>query len=464
MVDREPDRGSRPLSPRGDGDLYVLHIGVDDLDTFGWGCTTYYIYTLMRSIMRSPIGSRIALLDLPLLTRLNPAVPLRTRGNGALSIHVAGEESDLADLVEMAVSLIDAKPAAGREPGLVSIMGDIDLEVARRAYIDLLSDVADLRHIERVIEKMGGRIHVSGRGIVGALGSIAHHQYQGDCTYELIAYSEDVGRVHIDPERLLEMDRATRPLTFNNIDPETGKPLIKPSTGEPVALGIRGETPEILVKAYSILKPDGVDGYMVFRTNQGTDQHLIPRSIGDARYYRTGLFKGYVSGAPRILAGGDVLIEISEGSSRIMVAIYREAGEANRVSRMLVDGDLIAVGGSVKPWIYGDREIPVINAETLRILWLRDLYVENPPRCPKCGSSMESLGRGKGYRCRRCGYRDQRASKTLVRVERRIARGVYKPPARNMKHLTKPLSRLGLEKICRPRRAIDLWEIMSPKP
>jgi len=430
----------------------VLHLGVDDLDTFGWGCTTYYVYTLIKEISRSSVGSRVELLDYPLLTRLNPSIPLRTRGNGALSIHISGEESDLEEVVEIATSLLDVRAMPGREPGVVSILGDIPVEDARKIYTYLLTDIAEIYHVERLVRKLGGRIHVAGRGVIGAIGSISHYYIEGDCTYELIAYSQEADSVYIDPGRLARMDLETRPLTFNNIDPETGKPLIAPSTGAPVVLGIRGETPEILFKAFEILGPRGVSGYALFKTNQGTDQHLIPRPISGAKYYRTGLFTGRVVGRPRVVRGGDVILRISDGAYSVDVAIYREAGGANDAARSLIEGDVVAVGGSVKPWIVDGSEEPVINTETLKILKLAELYVELPLECPKCGASMESMGKGKGFRCRRCGYRDPRAFRTRARVERRVTAGVYKPPPRNMKHLTKPPSRYGLEKVCRPRR------------
>ncbi|MEM2204397.1 MAG: tRNA(Ile)(2)-agmatinylcytidine synthase [Sulfolobales archaeon] len=431
-----------------DKDLSVLHLGVDDLDTFGWGCTTFYIYRLLKELSRTPLGSRVKLIDYPLLARLNPSIPFKTRGNGALSLHIAGEERDLAEIIEIALALLDSRSMPGREPGVVSIIGKIDKMLARKIYIHLLTDVADITYAVRVIEKLGGKIHIGGRGVIGALGSIAYHLYEGDCTYELLAYSEDIENVHIDRDSVVEMDRLTSPLTFNNIDRETGKILIKPSTGAPVALGIRGESPSILVKAYGILGARGLEGYMILRTNQATDQHLIPRSISDAKYYRTGLFKGVVVDNPKIMRGGDVLLRISDGTE-ITVAIYKEIGEANKVARELVKGDIIAVGGSVKPWLLEWSETPVINAEELRILKLAEKHIEIPPKCPACGGSMESMGSGKGYRCRRCGYRDRSVSKVKVRVERNIKIGVYKPPPRNMKHLSKPLSRIGFEKICR---------------
>ncbi len=427
----------------------MLHLGVDDLDTFGWGCTTFYIYTLLREISRSSLGSRIELIDYPVLVRLNPSVPFKTRGNGALSLHIAGDEKDLAEVVEIALALLDKGSMPGREPGIVSIQGSIDRALAEEIYLRLLTDIADISYAVKAVEKLGGKIHVGGRGVIGALGSIAYHLHEGDCTYELLAYSQSPENIHIDRGSVAEMDRLTKPLTFNNIDQETGKILIRPSTGAPVAIGIRGETPSILIKAYGILKAEGLDGYMILRTNQATDQHLMPRRISDARYYRTGLFKGVVIEEPIVTRGGDVLLRISDGAE-ITVAIYKEMGEANSVARRLIKGDLVAVGGSVKPWIVGSSEIPVINAEELRILKLAEKYIEIPPRCSACGGSMESMGAGKGYRCRKCGHRDREASKVRIRVERDIGAGIYKPPPRNMKHLSKPISRIGFEKICRP--------------
>lgn len=438
-------------------------MGADDLDSFGWGCTTYYLHSLVEEIRRSRLGSRVALADYPLLTRLNPAVPFRTRGNGALSIHVSGDPEDLMEISEIASQILDPGARPGREPGLVSIMGAIDREKAEKIYRILLTDLMDLSTAMKILEKLEARIHVRGRGVVGALGSIAYHFHEGDCTYELIGYSQDPEEVVIDPDKVRLMDGLTRPLTFNNIDAKTGKILVRPSTGVPVTIGIRGETPQALVKALGILDPEGLEGYTIFRTNQGTDQHMIPRRLGEAKLYRTGLFKGRVEGSPKVLRGGDVILEISDGISRIRAAIYKEMGEGNTAARSLIQGDLVAIGGSVKPWILGNHIIPVINAETLIILELAEARIEAAPRCPRCGSSMESLGRGRGYRCRSCRYVDPKAVKIVKPLERSVRKGIYKPPHRHMKHLTKPVERIGMEKICRPSIVKDI-ESLHQRP
>jgi tRNA(Ile2)-agmatinylcytidine synthase len=59
---------------------------------------------------------------------------------------------------------------------------------------------------------------------------------------------------------------------------------------------------------------------------------------------------------------------------------------------------------------------------------------------------MESAGRGKGFRCRKCGYRDPSATKIPIKRERGIKPGLYEPPKIAFKHLMKPASRIGREK------------------
>ena len=58
----------------------MLHIGIDDTDSLGGGCTTWLITEIISEL------SELDLVDFPRLVRLNPNVPWKTRGNGALSL------------------------------------------------------------------------------------------------------------------------------------------------------------------------------------------------------------------------------------------------------------------------------------------------------------------------------------------------------------------------------------------
>lgn len=59
----------------------LLHIGLDDTDSPNGMCTTYLGALLYRELSR--FGEPV---DLPKLIRLNPNIPYKTRGNGAVSL------------------------------------------------------------------------------------------------------------------------------------------------------------------------------------------------------------------------------------------------------------------------------------------------------------------------------------------------------------------------------------------
>ena len=57
----------------------MLHIGIDDTDSVKGGCTTWLATEIIKEL------SDFDLIGSPRLVRLNPNVPWKTRGNGAVS-------------------------------------------------------------------------------------------------------------------------------------------------------------------------------------------------------------------------------------------------------------------------------------------------------------------------------------------------------------------------------------------
>jgi len=58
----------------------MLHIGLDDTDSVKGGCTTWLATEIIKEL------SEFDLIGNPRLVRLNPNVPWKTRGNGAVSL------------------------------------------------------------------------------------------------------------------------------------------------------------------------------------------------------------------------------------------------------------------------------------------------------------------------------------------------------------------------------------------
>jgi tRNA(Ile2)-agmatinylcytidine synthase len=91
------------------------------------------------------------------------------------------------------------------------------------------------------------------------------------------------------------------------------------------------------------------------------------------------------------------------------------------------------------------REEPrTLNAEKVRVISVAERYEKvSNPICPGCGRTMGSVGKEKGYRCKRCGTSAETPeTKKMVRW---VREGWYEPPTAARRHLSKPLKRMGAE-------------------
>ncbi|MGH9987928.1 MAG: tRNA(Ile)(2)-agmatinylcytidine synthase, partial [Nitrososphaeraceae archaeon] len=61
----------------------VVHIGLDDTDSTRGKCTTHAAYRITDYLLNHKISEFV---DYPLLIRLNPNIPWKTRGNGAVCL------------------------------------------------------------------------------------------------------------------------------------------------------------------------------------------------------------------------------------------------------------------------------------------------------------------------------------------------------------------------------------------
>jgi tRNA(Ile2)-agmatinylcytidine synthase len=125
-------------------------------------------------------------------------------------------------------------------------------------------------------------------------------------------------------------------------------------------------------------------------------------------------------------------------------AAYEPTGALRKVARRLIVGDRVEVYGAVREPSLGKRL--TVNLEKIRVLTLAPKTILQNPTCPKCGKRLESMGKDKGFRCKKCGTRFNDARKVEAIVERGLQGGLYVTSTRSQRHLTKPLRRYGLEK------------------
>ncbi|MEM4648450.1 MAG: tRNA(Ile)(2)-agmatinylcytidine synthase [Nitrososphaerota archaeon] len=410
-------------------------IGLDDTDSRKAGCTTYVAAVAMRRL--ESLGARIV--GYPRLIRLNPSCPYKTRGNAAIAFKVEGIELERAEELMRSVVEELSELDEGAETGIVFLEGEPD-ERLRSFYWRAVRELVPLDDGFKVAEEAEAKLiyYGSGRGIIGALAAIGADLSLGK-TYELIAHRrrEYWGTVRrIDPVSVLELDEATRPYTFDNIDPESGEIRITPHTPCPVLFGIRGVDPEILEKALKIIRVyEPIEFVTIFETNQATDAHYQRLGIRDLRDGVCAVVEGVVTMQPRANVGGHVFFKLGDGDGEIWCAAYEPTKSFRKLILQLIPGDEVVAYGAVKQKPQG----LTLNLEKIYIRRLAEKIAERPPKCPECGKRMTSMGGSKGFKCRRCGVKLPEEYKEISRVPRAIKPGFYEVPPSARRHLARPL-------------------------
>jgi tRNA(Ile2)-agmatinylcytidine synthase len=428
----------------------TMHIGLDDTDSAKGGCTTYLAAVLIEKLAQF----QVRFIDYPRLIRLNPNVPWKTRGNGALCLSLTYNAEVEEQIKETATALWEEQSAVkekGTDPGIVFYTSPKIPSELKAFSKKAETTIVTLKEATTLIKKLGAEASGfnSCRGIIGALAAIGETIDGGDYTYELIAYRtpENLGTKRtVDEASIFEMDKQTLPYTFNNVDAEKGRVIITPRGPDPILLGIRGETAAVVKRAYGLVKPlEPVERWVIFRSNQGTDAHLKPiEALNQIEPYCSVIAKGTISKNPRIIPLRHVIFSIKDRSAEVDCAAYEPTGNLRKIARELVVGDRVEVYGAVhKPTA---TKPLTINLEKINILNLQPKITLENPLCPNCGKRLKSMGKNQGFRCEKCGGRFADLKKKETVVSRAVKAGLYVTSTRSQRHLTKPLRRYGQEK------------------
>ncbi|NHK31375.1 MAG: DUF1743 domain-containing protein [Asgard group archaeon] len=418
-----------------------LHIGFDDTDSLKGSCTTH-----LATLITTEIFDQVTFLDFPNLIRLNPNIPYKTRGNGAIALRISGESSDLENCKEIVIKLTEKFSRLKDEntnPGIVFLEGSVPskvIEFSNRAMWDVLT-IKEAEKFEELNEiqliKYG-----NGRGIIGGLSAIGN-RLNNDFTYEHLAYRipENYGTKRlINRESIIAADKAT-PLTFNNVDYENIAVMITPRGADPVYTGIRGETVNEVLKAWDLIEPlEEIAMTMVFRTNQHTNQHFVIQfPIQKLRPHISAIINGTVSKDPFYIEGSHLIFSIKDDTGEIDCAAYEPTKRFRNDLNKLTIGDTVTVFGGLRPPT--DDHPITVNIERLRVNSLVKIYNFENPFCDKCGARLKSAGKNKGYKCFKCSaiYREKKPIKKLKKRE--LTAKEYLPPIIAHRHLTKPFSR-----------------------
>ncbi len=439
--------------------MIQLHIGFDDTDSPKMGCTTYLAALLIERLHK--LGA--SFIDYPNLIRLNPNVPWKTRGNGALCLRIGCSEEIVDEIKEATVEIIEQNADlsyAGTDPGVVFFLNHVPSQVGTFAKAAIQGIVKLDEALKLVTMSKAEAVGFKkGRGIIGGIAAIGEN-LEGDHTYEIITYRTTENRGtprRLQTSSVLDMNEKTAPFTFNNVDPDTNRILITPRGPDPILYGIRGETPKAVKQAHEIVHPqEPIERWIIFRTNHGTDAHLRRvSSVKSICSFNPVVTQGSVTKEPQTIPGGHVIFTIKDETGQVDCAAYDPTGTLKEVAKELITGDLVEVSGGVRP--ASSSHSVTINLEKLRVLRLAPKTIFHNPVCPKCGKHMKSMGREQGFRCKRCGFRSSELEKISVRERRNLKEGLYITSPRSQRHLTKPHCRYGRERFGVPEKLIDGW-------
>ena len=416
---------------------HTMYVGFDDTDSPKGMCTTYLAYRLIKSLKKEHVD----FLDFPNLIRFNPNIPWKTRGNGAVAIKISTKKPEkIKKMVKQLVSKY-ADTKNGANPGLVFFEQEKIPKHFSQFSTKALWKLIKRNDAKSFIKKNNIESFYlgNGQGLVGAIGAISY-QFS-DNTFELLSYrnkSKFGLKRNIDKKLVKEMQERTFPHTFNSYDNEKEKILISPNGPDPVFFGVRGENPSILITAAESIKPqEKLDGYLIFKSNQGTGDHLKNKiDVDSFEPYTSGTIEGTIESPPIVLRGGHVFFSINSKEKKINCCVYKPT-RITHVAKNLIKGDRILIGGGVRRASKNfDR---IFNIEFLRPLHLEEHLTFRNPFCKSCNKRMKSKGVNQGFQCSKCGKKSK--NKTGITMPRAISKKMYIPSVSAHRHLTKTIQR-----------------------
>ncbi len=434
-----------------------IYIGIDDTDSRKGGCTTYTACVLIDRLTKNNYD----IIGFPRLVRLNPNIPWKTRGNGAISIEIGkglgkkikfGEiknkdiycyeksivkELNIENVKDIVIKTVD-EFARLEDDNTNSGIVLTDRKPLFNIYKKTVREIVKLHEIKEKLNNLGAfyKGYKNQRGLIGAIASIAWSP-KHDKTYEIITYRKKNkwgSKRNVDEKTTKKMDNKY-PSTFDNYDYQNQHNRLVPNSPCPILYGIRGDNYKQLINAKSEIKSETIDSWIIFQTNQGTDDHLQKKDINKIKPYDSIITNGIVNKNPFTIEGGHVFLKIKDSTGEIDCAAYEPTKEFREIIRGLISGDKVEVYGGV-------REKPLtINLEKIIIKKLEKnmLKIENPI-CPKCGKHMKSKGRNQGFKCIKCGEKSNKP--IIIEEKRNIKKGLYEVPVCARRHLSKPIKRI----------------------
>ena len=396
------------------------------------------------------------LIQEPRLVRLNPNVPTKTRGNAALVARFghgrgnpevvgalpegpvvcyrAGRELTESERLRLADGLWSTvlRTSATGDPGTDPALLVLRRKPPAALYWEAVRRIVTLDEVQHWLKGTAPIIRtvVSGVGQIGAAAAIAWPGRHP--TWEAIAYRnpDRWGTARwVDGPSVVRTVERHREL-FLCTDPRTRRVLIAPHTACPILFGLRATDPQAAVAALHEIGSEPVERWLLFRTNQGTGDHVRRPWPIPAIPHTTGTLTGRLATPPEPRPGGHLLFSLAlDSGTLVRCVVFEPTKTLPRVVRSLLPGDRIRLWG-------GSQADPVFRVEGIDLLALQPRRrPQSNPRCPHGGHRMGSLGTGRGFRCPHCRFRTAPEGRETLRFAPEFPVGRYHPTPSARRHL-----------------------------
>ena len=134
--------------------MEIIWIGVDDTDSITGGCTTYLACALVKKLT----DENYHVVGYPRLVRLNPNIPWKTRGNGAVSINIEnGNPKKIRRIIEKVINKYARFDDKQTNPGFVILKE----QPSPYIYEKSVKEIVSLKKIEQMLDSLGAEYKVT---------------------------------------------------------------------------------------------------------------------------------------------------------------------------------------------------------------------------------------------------------------------------------------------------------------
>ena len=139
------------------------------------------------------------------------------------------------------------------------------------------------------------------------------------------------------------------------------KVAMVPATPCPVMYGLRGDLERDLIEAAKHISTEPIERWMVFLTNQGTDDHLI-RTGSEPVPNQSYVLRGRIASHSRHVKGGHVFINLETSKGTVECGAYEPSKEFRNTLDWLIPGDTVEMVGELRD------EPRTLNIEKIHVI------------------------------------------------------------------------------------------------